>query len=255
MPLWTNFVHFEILLMKCKNLTPFLMNSEEKCSHTNTESGICTMCGEVLNIEEFYDEIYVNKQKNHFINKFNYKYALGTGKERIIDREIAKICNSLNILPFFKQIKGLVLQKQFKFKVSPTDKVIICSYFILKQVGFPININDFMPFTESKKSRILKIFRETFKYVPNTDEYLHQIYTRTLSFISKYEFTSTLIFNEYLSYIQKFKNTNPYDLCLIAALEHQKEESTKPYLNLFSGYVKDRLRHLKSKFKYENKKS
>ena len=200
---------------------------------------IWIQCGIIIDSDILVQNDFRTYNNSHINNDVCYSYPL--------ENAIKKIVELLNIKCFYQEIKYLVLQTKFNYKLNQIDKVIICTYHILKASDYPIIVSDFKPYTSLKKSKLLKIYRDSFQYVEKLNSYLFKIFERAMAFLKDLNIDSNLCESEFYKYTRLFHNANPYDICIVAALNKSNHFENYNFINKLPVSFRERLRHLHNK--------
>jgi hypothetical protein len=188
---------------------------ENSCNHKNRIDNICTYCGRC------FDEIELQSPSTSLSGTFNtqnMKYSF-IDPLKVYDNAIMKILISLNLKSHLSSVKTLLLATKFRHKINNEDKAIVGIYHILKSEGFPIVMDDLTKYSRLSKYRLLKIHRDTFKFVGKSQEYLEGVFDRTKALFEKFKKCIFGNFNRFCKYSEEHKSTDPKSLCIAYFLE------------------------------------
>lgn len=148
---------------------------EIQCQHAKLTKGVCTSCGECIEEVELVNS-YSEYERPSAVPHMKYTVKNPAKQNLAAIKRILTPCSLDNYL---YPVRDLLLTTEFKGRLKIEDKVILVLLHILKANSFPIAIHDLLKFTNIPKHRLLKVYRDTFKFSENSDEYLLGLYERT----------------------------------------------------------------------------
>ncbi|WUR04734.1 uncharacterized protein VNE69_10093 [Vairimorpha necatrix] len=151
------------------------------CSHLQTEDGFCINCGiqiTTLNLVDSYTPV------NHHTKSQKHIYLLN------------KLLHTFNISEFKPNILHEYNTKAFSFRHSMKDKLLLCTYKVLRDSSYPITFSDVEKYSPKIKS---KWFKE-YKYIPYSKAYIRNLLDRFGQNIS------CTNLQEVMSYVEKYSN-------------------------------------------------
>lgn len=191
----------------------------EICKHDIMEDGVCTLCGECLDDTMYITDFTVttNKYSNDRMMKYKVK-----NENFDCEKAVLNILTSLGLTNYKSIVIKMMTDIKFDYKISKEDKIILILYYILKKDGFPITTADLLKFSKMKKSRFLKILRNTFGTFLSSKEYLKSIYDRINHFSQEKNIKLNFSFNLFYSYKEKYPTIDSYNLCLACLVIYSK---------------------------------
>lgn len=189
----------------------------EECNHLNLKDNICTDCGMLLDFNNFQNEY--TPSTSSFLPKNFLKYSI-LKSDRTLLNKIDNILIPLNLTNYKNIIKNKIQEIKFKYKIKTEDKLLIIIYKILKTHSFPISLEDLLKFSNLKKNKFLKIYRNTFNFIKPDKTYLLGVFERMQKLINHINNSSD--FNEYYYVQNKMEHSDPGKLCLAYLLRDAK---------------------------------
>lgn len=194
-------------------------NSEEsECLHENLKDDICIDCGYCID-----NIVLQSTARSGYACKSSIpmKYVV-KNPMKVNDESIKKILIPLGLECYTNSVRDLLSTIKFNCRIKREDKVIVTIYHILKNNQFPIALIDLLKFSSMTKWKLLKVHRDVFGFISQSDEYLFGIFNRIMNFLDKNSHPNTGSFETYRNLHKMHINSDPKSLCMAYFLENNR---------------------------------